>query len=205
MKQLLAAACATVISAGAAFASTVDFTDGTFGVATPVGTDFQTITETADGVTFTLTATNNLVGGARWLGSGTGMSSGLQLGGGSGSTLAFTLSVDMDVELDGYASTRQTLALGAPTFDILDGASPLSEGNELAPAGSSFTFASDPVMLMAGTDYTVTVNNTGAAVQAGLASIDFTKVTMSPVPLPAGLPLLLAALGGFALIRRRAR
>lgn len=74
----MAAAFAAICIGGAASAGTVDFIDGTFGTADPNGAFFATITKTADGVTFTLKATSNLVGGPKWNGSNGSMSNGLQ-------------------------------------------------------------------------------------------------------------------------------
>ncbi|MEM6760745.1 MAG: VPLPA-CTERM sorting domain-containing protein [Pseudomonadota bacterium] len=211
-KVLLAAASAVALTSGGASALTLDFTDGVFGTSNPAAfgvAGFQTISETAGGVTFSLTATNNLVGTTRWLNSAGSLSNGLQLGGGGGSVVAFDLVVDTDVTLDSYALTDVFGFLGTPDFDILDGATLLSEDNALSPRGASgLSFDNGPIALTAGTTYSFDINNTGSAVQTFLASIDFSlteppRPTPGAVPLPAGLPLLLAGLGAFAWMRRR--
>lgn len=161
---------------------------------------FAGITEVSDGVTFTILSTNNLVGGNRILGSGGTMSNGLHVGGGGGSTLQFTISADMDVNLQSYGLSSGGFFLGTPTLDVLT-----STGNALTPQGATVNFAGGPIALSAGTAVTFDVQNTGAAVQSFIGSFDFEKATTAPVvPLPAGMPLMLAGLAAFAWVRRKA-
>lgn len=66
------------------------------------------------------------------------------------------------------------------------------------------TFDNSPVSLAAGTIYSFDINETGAVVQAGIASMDLTvAAAIDPIPLPAGLPLMLVGLGAFAWMRRK--
>ena len=108
-------------------------------------------------------------------------------------------------------------ALGAFVFtgpievfasDAWDGGTELDDGNGAAfapPTGSPATETTDPVSGLADLDFLIgRPQAPGGTVQSAsglLASIRITEV--APVPLPAGLPLLLAGLAGLGLLRRR--
>ncbi|MGR9092856.1 MAG: hypothetical protein ACU85U_19980 [Gammaproteobacteria bacterium] len=110
-----------------AHAATVDLTDGLFTVIEPAmdgGTSLgvpRVFTETADGVVFTFTATNNLAATPRF-NDLTNIGIGIQLDGGGQSVIEFTL--------DSYSTIANGFFLGAATFDVA-GASLASAGNTL--------------------------------------------------------------------------
>lgn len=216
MRSVLSlAAAATIGLAGSiAQSASVDLTDGTFGV---VGVDSDTITETSAGVTFTLQSTDNLVGAPRWIGlPGGDLLNGLQVGGGGGSTIEFTFTVDQDVTLTGYGTNQSAgFALGAPIFDVLDGATvllddalindPTSTNISNSAGENDIVVSGLSIALIAGTSYTFDINDGGAAVQGFFTSFEF-DVNSAAIPVPAALPL---AATGFALLgwmgwRRRA-
>ena len=211
MKLLLAAAATLTAMTTMAQAATVDLTDGVFANPTT-----DVITETSDGVTFTFTATDNQTGGARWLNVTAGdFANGLQLGGGGGSTIEFTLVVSDDIELNGYGTNQGGgFALAAPTFDLFDGATSLladqpinnaASTNIFNASGENIVLASGlSIALTAGTAYTFDINDNGAAVQGFLTSLEF-STPVSNVPVPAALPLALTTIGAFAFVSRRRR
>jgi hypothetical protein len=126
--------------------------------------------------------------------------SGLQIGGGGASAFSFDFSVSHAVALDGYTITNQ-LGSGV-TLSIADGSSTLTSGNDVSTTGS-FAFDGAPLDLEVGTTYSVSFADTGAAKQAVIEAFDFTKpADMAPIPVPAGLPLLLGGLAAFGLLRR---
>lgn len=199
----------------AASATTIDFLDGVFTGSGAVSTGFTQIQEVADGVTFTFVATQNQSGGARFLTGSSGLiDNGLHLGGGGGSTIEFEFSVSEDVTLTGYSSnTGGGFALQDPTFDLLDGATILVDDAVLRDPTSTNIFNTSgendvvvtglSVALRAGSTYIFDVDNTGAGTQSFLTALEFdTASPVAPVPLPAGLPLLLAGLGGLSVLRR---
>ncbi len=180
----------------------VDFTDGVFNTIVNSGINDEPVvfTETADGVTFTFESTLNLVGVERFLGIRPGViGNGLHLGGGGGSTLLFTLVVDQAVSLNSYSTDTGGTFLNSPVLDIT-GPGVSSLGNGLAQGNAANAFAGGPLLLEAGALYTFDVQNTGAAVQAFVASFDVTAVA-APEPALAWLGLGLAALA--ARSRRR--
>lgn len=181
-------------------AATVDLTDGLFTeieAAMAGGTPLdvpRVFTESAGGVVFTFTATNNLVGVPKFNDlASTGL--GIQLGGGGGSVIEFTLATSATVTLDSYSTVSNGFVLGTPTFDI-SGGSVASNGNTLVEDIAANPFAGGPLLFEAGTIYTFDIENTGAAVQAFLGGIEFTVV-----PLPA--PALLLASGILGLLARK--
>ena len=190
----------SALALGNARAETVDLTDGLFTeieLAMAGGTPLdvpRVFSETAGGVVFTFSATNNLVGVPRFNDlTSTGL--GIQLGGGGGSVIEFTLATSAPVTLDSYSTVSSGFFLGAPTFNI-SGGSIVSNGNALTEDIPANVFAGAPLLFEAGTIYTFGIENTGAAVQAFLGGIEFTVV-----PLPA--PALLLASGVFGLLAHR--
>ncbi len=153
------------------------------------GTEFSPVG--SDGTVFTLTPTNNLVGGNRFLLDAT---DGLLFGGGGGSTLSFDFSTDRDIVLDGYVLASSGFILGNPIFDIREGADVLSAGNDAMPNGLTSPFNSAPIAINAGTTYSFVANNTGAAILSFMQEWHYT-------PEPASATA--AALGLLVLARRR--
>jgi len=184
-------------------AAVIDFTDGIFSTIVDSGINNEPVIfeELADGVTFTLESTLNLVGTERFLGIRPSVpSNGLHLGGGGGSTIEFTLLVDHDVTLDSYSTDTGGAFLGMATFDVVGGTIS-SLGNSLAQGLASETFATGPLALTANTLYTFNIQNTGAGVQSFVDSISFTA--NASVPLPGSLSMF--ALGLLGLRRVAAK
>lgn len=191
----LAAVLAIALTATTAGAATIDLSDGVFG-----NPSVDVVTEQLNGVTYSFTSTSNLVGGVRWLlgGSGT-IPNGLHVGGGGGSTLAFDLTVSANVLLTGYGTNEAGgFPLGTPTFDMTDGVTTLISNGQINPGVS---VSGLNIALNTGTTYSFTLANTGAAVQGFFTS--FEVQSTAPVPLPAGLPLLVGGIGALAWLRRR--
>ncbi len=180
--------------------SVIDFSDGEFTTITNSGIGDAPVdfTETVDGVTFTLESTLNLVGTERFLNL-TSPSNGLQVGGGGGSTLIFTLESDQDVTLSSYSTDTSGGFLNPPTFDVT-GAGVNSAGNSLDQGNPSNLFNGGPLLLEADELYTFNIQNGGAASQAFISSITFTATA---VPEPSGV-LLLSGIG-LAMFGRRRR
>ncbi len=183
--------------------SVVDFSDGIFTTVeqSSVSDEPVIFSETAGGVTFTLESTINLVGVERFLDIEPGIPSpGLKLGGGAGSTLEFTLMVDHDVQLQSYSTDTGGTPLGNPTFDITGGGLSVL-GNSLTHGVAFHLFSLASVTLEAGELYTFDIQNTGAAVQTWLKSINF--VPVNAVPVPAAYLFLATGLLGIRLFKRR--
>lgn len=211
MKQLTSALVVGLLTAGAATAGTIDFQDGNFVASDPGLNGKNAIVERiADGVNFTFTALVNSIGGVGWNGTlgGGAMPNGLHVGGGGNSTVQFSMTADADITLNSYTLADVFGFLGNATMDVLNGATMLSEDNALVPRGATFNFADGPIAMAANTTYTFDINETGFAVQSYIGSFDFTKVTTTMpndpvVPLPAGLPLLMAGLAAMFGLRAR--
>ncbi|WP_299727544.1 VPLPA-CTERM sorting domain-containing protein [uncultured Tateyamaria sp.] len=219
MKSFIPLIGAVLIAASSASAAVVDLTDNTFTsvdyvdfVQGPLG-PIEEFVETVDGVAFTFSA-KSVSGQFRNVGTwGNGMFGGgphaLSFGGGGGNTATFTLSASADVTLNAFVGFAQQFNTGA-IFDVA-GAGVSSTGNAFSTAAFlasgtpvADSFVGGPLSLMAGQVYTFTTTNSGVATQSHLTGLDFTTVQQPPaVPLPAGLPLLLAGLGGLAWMRRR--
>lgn len=212
---------ALLIAASSATASTIDLTDNSFTsvdfvdfVQGPVG-PIEEFVETVDGVAFTFSAAsvNGQFRNVGTWGDGTTNVSGpfgLTFGGAGGNTSSFTLSASQDVTLNAFLGFAQQFNTGA-IFDVT-GSGVASTGNAFSTSGFlstgtpvSDSFAGGPLSLTGGETYTFTTTNAGVLTQSHLTGLDFTAATTNPapVPLPAGLPLLLAGLGGLAWMRRR--
>ena len=147
-----------------------------------------------DGTVWAFTPINNLVGFPRLQFS---EERGLQFGGGGGSVLTFDFTVSSDVFLESYTIDDSTIfILGNPAFDIREGASVLSAGNDANESGSTNAFEGGPILLEAGTSYSFVTTTTGAAIQSFMASWQYSIV---PTPGAAGL----LAVGGLVAVRRR--
>jgi len=216
MKRILAIVAATMIS-GAASAASVDLTDGVFSnpqyetfVQGPLG-PIIAFDEVVDGVTFAFSTTGQFRNVGPW-GNGTSNAAApwaLSFGGGGGNASTFTLTVDMDITLQSFSGVGQQFNTN-PIFDVT-GSGVSSVGNTFSTVGfmgdaaGTDSFASGPLNLVAGQTYTFSATNAGVTTVGHLYGLSFEKVTMSPVPLPAGLPLLVAGLGALGLIGRRRR
>ncbi len=204
MKTLYVYAAVAALCCGiSAQAATLDLTNRNFDSEV-------TRTFTESGIDFTFTATDNFVGGPRLLGG----DNGIQVGGGGGSSIEFSLAVSDDVTLTGYGTNEATgFSLASPIFDLLDGATVLLNDALINNPASTNIFNSSgenvvdvsglSIALNAGTTYTFDINNIGAAVQGFITSLDFEVADAAPIPVPAGLPMLAAGIGVFAWMRRK--
>lgn len=204
MTSFIRICAAALLFGGAAQAGTIDFTDDEFAVVQvsliASNPTVQSFTETADGVTFTFSSLRPATEFNRGLEFGLG---GLRIGGIFPGTIGFTTS--RDVIFDSYdAGIGATL--GAPVLSVLATSVILSRDNPLS-AGSGGPFNRGPIAISAGVNYAFDVPNSGfTTTLAKIASVDFTiaQDAVPNVPLPAGLPLMLAGLGalGIAKLRR---
>ncbi|MFL4469042.1 VPLPA-CTERM sorting domain-containing protein [Tateyamaria armeniaca] len=211
MRKLFVASSAVLALLGSgALASTIDLTDGVFAVTgAPGGPGLgpTAFTETADGVTFTFS--NPISRGTNQFSLG---STGVAVGGGGVSAFSFDFSVDQDVTLSSYSGYNRGAGLVDPSLSLSLGATVIDSGVAFSGTGSNASAAMVEMfsggampLLTAGVTYSVSVNNPSATTLGFLTAIEFETVAAPPVPLPAGLPLLLAGLGGFAVMRRRQR
>lgn len=204
MRSLICATVASLIffvSAGAEADYVVDFTDANFTVVVDSGINGVPVvfTETVGGATMTFESTVNLVGIRRFINLvPMQTSSGIQIGGGGGSTLVFTVSSDVDMILDSFDGSGSTF-LPAPVFDV-SGPGASSNGNVVPVASATSFFNGGSILLEANEVYTFSVTNSGATTQGFISSFAVSQ----PVPEPSGTALI--ALAGFAVgfIRRRA-
>ena len=215
MKHLLMAAAAAISLGTASGAASIDLTDNSFSSVTyqsfPGGAlgPIKQFSETVDGVVFDFQAGGQFRAVGTW-GDGS-FSTGpfaLTFGGGGGNTANFDLTVSQDVILNSFSGFAQRFVTGA-IFDVTGG-SVSSVGNQFSTSAFlatgtpvADTFVGGPLTLEAGVLYSFTTTNAGAATQSYLTGLDFTKVSAAVIPLPAGLPLLLSGLIGFAILRRR--
>jgi len=206
-----------IAASSSATASTINLTDNAFTSVDfvtfaqgPIGPIAEFV-ETVEGVAFTFSA-RSVNGQFRAVGTwGNGTTNAnppfaLSFGGSGGNTSVFTLSASQDVTLDAFTGFAQQFLTGA-IFDVT-GAGVSSTGNAFSTSAFlsggtpvSDSFAGGPLSLIGGELYTFTTTNPGASTQSHLTSLEFT--VPAPVPLPAGLPLFLAGMGGLAFMRRR--
>jgi hypothetical protein len=217
---LIALALAVSGSTASAATMSLDLTDNIFvpgSVAYSFG-PIQMFEKTAGGVTFSFTASGSFKQIGTWE-NGTTQAAGpwaLDFGGGSGSPQGFSFSVDQNISLIAYEGFRFNAldVLPAPIFAI-SGTGVNSVGNTFPTTGagslgigtpSTIDFAGEPLTLLAGSTYQVTTTNAGATTLGYLTAFNFALPTPAPapIPLPAGGLLLLSALGGLAIGRRRA-
>ena len=204
-----ATGCATafVLGFGAltgAQAATLDFTTATYN--STFGPNV--VTDTVDGVTFTITATARGVDGFRQ-----SFDRGLSFGVPGNGMYGLMIEADQDVVFNSFDGRGH----GFPQFA---GQLPFTIGLDGAPASAPFSFASvametlgfpnGPIALDAGRKLLFNVDFgslTGSYfyAQAVIKSFDFNRVipNVSAVPLPAGLALMLTGLGFFGFAGRR--
>jgi len=146
----------------------------------------------SDGVQFTFTPVNNLVGTTRMtIDSGRG----LHFGGGGGSLLEFDFTTDTEIDLLGYTIAGGFFILGNPTFDIVQGDGIFSADNNANVEGS-FEFNGGAIRMMPGETFRFVVTNSGAAIQSFISEWSYSVI---PAPGSAGL----VALAGVVALRRR--
>ena len=197
----------TTFAVGNATASTLDFTTAPY--ASTFGPNVAT--DTVDGVNFTITATARGVNGFRQAFGGGGLGFGVP---GNG---MYTISITADQDLTfnnmygrGHVFSQQSASQLSFNIDV-DGASQ-SVGNMFSSnALETVGFVDGPISVLSGQsfffaiDYSVFAGSSALA-SAAVRAFDFTVSTTpppSPVPLPAGFPLLMAGLGAFGLLRKK--
>ncbi|MDQ2090931.1 VPLPA-CTERM sorting domain-containing protein [Marimonas arenosa] len=183
-----------------ASASTIDFTTSTY--ASTFGPNV--VTDTVDGVNFTIVATARGANGFRQGGGG-----GLKFGVPGNGMYTISIVADQNLTFNSMYGAGHTLTqyAGQLPFDLsVDGSlagddlmftnsslQTVSFGGINVDAGEAFLFAVDFGSL------------TGSSIYASalVKSFDFSINGMAPVPLPASLPLLLGGLGLIGFVRRR--
>jgi hypothetical protein len=149
------------------------------------------------GTIFSLTPTDNLVGADRLF---LDPSTGLQYGGGGGSSLSFDFMVNENISLESYTLSSSGFFLGDPIFNISQGATVLSSMNTSIASGETHSFNGGPLLLTAGTNYSFETQVSGAAIQSFVSSWTY-STTSVPEPGSAGL----LAVAGLAVGMRRRR
>ena len=195
----------TAIPIGSAEAEEIDFTDGVFTViedSNAIGDEPVIFSEQISDATLTFESTLNSVGIERFLGLEPGVASnGLHLGGGSGSTLAFTITPDADVILESYSTNiNGGFFLNPPLLDIV-GLGVNSAGNslEFGNAANLFNGSSIGLLLTGGETYDVTFQTAGG--QAFIQSFEVTAVGIPEPATTAIIPMVFATI----VMRRRRR
>lgn len=220
-RAAIAALAVTTMATAAAQAATltIDLTDNIFVPGSVVYSPSDPIVqfgESAGGVTFTFATTGLFREVGTWNNGTTVVNPPWALTwSGGGNPGVFTLSVDADVELTGFLGFDRRGLTGV-VFDV-SGSGVSSAGNSFSTAGSITgtnpstpvleAFVGGPLSLLAGEVYTFTATNGGASTQSYLTGLEFrladTGSPTTPIPLPAGVWLLLTALGGVVALRRR--
>ncbi len=209
VKRAAPVAAALFLSLSGAQAATLDFTTATYANSS----DGLAVNDTVDGVNFSITPTAKGTNGFRQDSLRGGLSFGVP---GNG---MYTISIvaDQDVVFNsmygnGHGFTAQANQL---SFDIDVGGTEVSGDNMFAPAPHFSTlyetvnFADGPIAVSAGQSFFFRVDfdalGGGSVFASALVrSLDFSTVASpSPVPLPAGLPLLIGGVGILAVVRRR--
>ena len=108
-----------------------------------------------------------------------------------------------------FTGLPDIILTGANVWDAGTEANTL-QGGAFSTAGGTATETSDPIQLQASLDFLIGAGNPGnGSIRTVPGSTDrFITISFSevaPVPLPAGLPLLVAGLGAFAWVGRRRR
>lgn len=202
MKTKVFALIASLAFAGAASAATLDFTTNTY--ASTFGPNVAT--DSIDGVNFTITATARGVNGFRQGGAG-----GLSFGVPGNGMYSIAIVADKDVEYNSMYGNGHSLTAfaGQLPFDIDVEGSEVSGGNMFADTSlQTVAFGDGPISVAAGETFFFHVDFDaliGSSIYASalVKSFDFSVDQAPAVPLPAGMPLLLAGLGGLAVLRRR--
>lgn len=207
MKTYLSAAAAiAVVSALSAQAGTIDFTDPAFASTFPAFGDQSEATLEIDGVNFTFLPTARGTDGFRQAFDDTGLSFGLP---GNGMNTLQVIA-DQDVTYTSLTAEDRTLlnnSTGA-LFNIQDNGVFVVQDLALPTTFAEVDF--NDLSLSAGDVLTIQFSfeaRQGFNVlfsSAVLGSLAFeTDAGVDPIPLPAGLPLMLGGLGAFAWMRSK--
>ena len=195
------------LGASQAFGGTIDFTDAAFASTFPAVGDQSVAMVEVDGVNFTIAADARGTDGFRQSFDDAGLSFGVP---GNGMNfidivadedVTFTSLVGEDRTLLNRSSAAQFNLLVDGAFIVTELGFPTSFANvdfaDIAvDAGETFRIA---FSFEARPDFNAIFAN------AVLGSLDFETAAVQPpaVPLPAGLPLMLAGFGAFAWMRRK--
>lgn len=194
---LLSAAAICVAYAGGANAASIDFTDA-FTVVTPsaIPSAPLVITEVSEGVTFTISATAR--GVDRFVQGSNGLNFGIP---GNGMN-SLSLVANQDVSFTGFTGRDNFATLtGSPSYEALIGGVLASSGNGVTGSAlTGYSFNSGPLALSAGQSFLFQPEAFGVLIGGAIASLEF---EVAAVPLPAGLPMMLAGLGLLGLKRKR--
>lgn len=199
-----ALAAMTTFAVGSANASTLDF--DTLPYANTFGPNVTN--DTVDGVNFEVTATARGVDGFRQA-----LTGGLGFGVPGNGMYTISITADQDLTFNSMYGHGHVFDIYASqlSFNIdVDGSSQ-SVGNMFASSAfETVDFDNGPIAVSSGQafyfaiDYSVFVGSSIYA-SAAVRSFDFTVTSTppSPVPLPAGFPLLIAGLGAFGFLRKK--
>ena len=213
MKILTSALVAGCLAAGAANAAQIDFTTSDFASTFPqAGDPASTANVTIGGVEFTITASARGTDGFRQSFDDTGLSFGLP---GNGMT-QISIVADSDVTYtDITGEDRTNTQFSEPQLGdlLLDGV--VVEDN-FSFADSFATLNFDDISVTAGQTFVVAADFSPPQTylynpifalfvlgSLGFEVADEPVDPTTPVPLPAGLPLLLAGLGALGIAKRR--
>ena len=199
--------CAAIFLAGSASAATLDLTDPAFANSFPSGGATDSASVTVDGVTFTVEATSARgVNGFRQ--NGTGLYFGI---GGNGMNI-ISITASEDVVFEGITG-RDTSLSSRTTPSRYDGSveglavfTDLSLPTTLGTVDfADFTLTQGDTFALA-FDFEARTGFSAVFASAAVSGFEFSTIgdsSVSAVPLPAGLPLLVAGLGAFGWIRRK--
>lgn len=202
MRHVISAAAVALsasLGTGAVQAASIDFTDGLFVAVTANSVGAATvIEEVAGGVTFRISVfTNNLAQTVK------PTSAGLDFGIPGVGMLGFTLTADADVTLTSISGLSDSAGAGRD-FEIeysAPGYGPFGIG--WATVSSTVGLFGGGFDLAAGEVFTVDHSPfIGVLTQGNISAIGFDTIS-APIPLPAGLPLILAGLGALGLLHKR--
>ncbi|MEM9638970.1 MAG: VPLPA-CTERM sorting domain-containing protein [Pseudomonadota bacterium] len=128
---------------------------------------------------------------------------GIDVNGSTGGITSVNLIFNIDTVIESYSLGLQASGgISGGDFFHLSGRNGRSGANSLEVLGTSrFDMGSIPVFL-AGETYTLT-HNLLSYQRVNWNALGLSTPSVTPVPLPASLPLLLAGFGAVALLRRR--
>ena len=201
---LLTAVLATVgVSASAA---SLNFADPAFASTSPDFGEQSTATVTEDGVTFTVTVLD-----ARGTDGFRQNQHGLFFGTPGNGITAISISADQDItiyDLVGIDTSNQARTTPIP-FDgvVLPGYFRFQDvsfgAGQFGLMGlDDFTLSTGQTFIL-GADLSPADGFNAIHASATLSELLFDPIEVAPVPLPAGAPLFLSALGAFAVLRKK--
>ncbi len=202
MKIFAYVALALGLSVGAANASQIDFSTSAFSSTYQFPGPYLD-TKTIDGVNFDFSVTSKGADGYRQSYDDAGQQFGVP---GNG---VYQIDIVANVDL-AYnwvsGEERSTPGHGPLLFDFLINGSDFVSDGFFTPNG--FTNLALGASVAAGQTFSIfadisSSSGDAAHLTAVIGALDFTRAQVPSVPLPAGMPLLLAGLGGLVVLRRR--